>query len=62
LTDGEFDMPGIHESLAGEGVALDSTGWDEHVGMSKAMCALSRSKCMQHTIPFHSRICLHVCW
>jgi hypothetical protein len=26
LTDGEFDMPGIHESLAGEGVALDSTG------------------------------------
>jgi hypothetical protein len=26
LADGEFDMPGIRESLAGEGVALDSTG------------------------------------
>jgi hypothetical protein len=32
LTDGEFDMPEIWESLAGEGVALDSTGRDEHVG------------------------------
>jgi hypothetical protein len=32
LTDGKFDMPGIRESLAGEGVALDSTGHDEHVG------------------------------
>jgi hypothetical protein len=30
LTDGEFDTPGIRESLAGEGVALDSTG--KHVG------------------------------
>jgi hypothetical protein len=32
LTDSEFDTPGIWESLAGEGVALDSTGHDEHVG------------------------------
>jgi hypothetical protein len=32
LMDGEFDTPGIWESLAGEGLALDSTGCDEHVG------------------------------
>jgi hypothetical protein len=32
LTDDEFDTPGIRESLAGKGVALDSTGRDEHVG------------------------------
>jgi hypothetical protein len=32
LADGEFDTPGIHKSLAGKGVALDSTGQDEQVG------------------------------
>jgi hypothetical protein len=32
LTDGEFDTPRIRESLASEGVALDSTGCDKHVG------------------------------
>jgi hypothetical protein len=32
LTDGEFDTPGIQESLVGKGVALDSTGHDKHVG------------------------------
>jgi hypothetical protein len=32
LMDGEFDTPGIWESFAGEGVALDSARRDEHVG------------------------------
>jgi hypothetical protein len=32
LTDSEFNTPRIHKSLAGEGVALDSTGRDKHVG------------------------------
>jgi hypothetical protein len=32
LMDGEFDTPGVREALAGQGVALNPTGQDEHVG------------------------------
>jgi hypothetical protein len=32
LMDGEFDTPGVCEALAGQGVALNPTGQDEHIG------------------------------
>ncbi len=54
LTDGEFNMPRIWESLAGKGVALDSTGHDEHVGDIK--CYIGTMKELMHatynTLPF----------
>jgi hypothetical protein len=54
LADGEFDTPGIRKSLASEGVALDSTGWDEHVG--DVECYVRTMKERMHathnTLPF----------
>jgi hypothetical protein len=54
LTDGEFDMPGIRESLAGEGVALDSTGCDEHVGDIECyvQTVKERMHATYNTLPF----------
>jgi hypothetical protein len=54
LTDSEFDTPGKRESLAGEGVALDSTGRDKHVGDIE--CYVQTVKEQMHatynTLPF----------
>jgi hypothetical protein len=54
LTDGEFDKPGIRESLAGEGVALDSMGQDEHVGDVECyVCTIKeRMHATYNTLPF----------
>jgi hypothetical protein len=54
LTDGEFNMPGIRESLAGEGVALDSTGRDEHVGDIEryVRTVKERMRATYNTLPF----------
>jgi hypothetical protein len=54
LTDGEFDTPRIWESLAGEGVALDSTGRDEHVGDIEryVQTVKERMHATYNTLPF----------
>jgi hypothetical protein len=54
LTDGEFDTPGIRESLAGEGVALNSTGHDEHVGdIERYIRTVKEQMCATYnTLPF----------
>jgi hypothetical protein len=54
LTDGEFDTHGIWESLAGEGVALDSTGHDEHVGDIKRYVRTVKEQmhATYNTLPF----------
>jgi hypothetical protein len=54
LTDGEFNTPGIWESLAGEGVALNSTGRDEHVGDIERYVRTmkERMRATYNTLPF----------
>jgi hypothetical protein len=54
LTDGEFDTPGIWESLAGEGVALDSAQRDEHVGDIEryVRTVKERMRATYNTLPF----------
>jgi hypothetical protein len=54
LTDGEFDTSGIRESLAGEGVALDLTGRDEHVGDIERYVRTmkERMRATYNTLPF----------
>jgi hypothetical protein len=54
LADGEFDTPGIRESLAGEGVALDPTGRDEHMGDVERYVhtVKERMRATYNTLPF----------
>jgi hypothetical protein len=54
LTDGKFDTPGICKSLAGEGVALDSTGQDEHMGDVEryVQTVKERMRATYNTCPF----------
>jgi hypothetical protein len=54
LADGEFDTPGIHESLAGEGVALDPMGRDKHMGdVERYVCTVKeRMRATYNTLPF----------
>jgi hypothetical protein len=54
LTDGNFDTPGIRESLAGEGVALDLTGHDKHVGDIERYIRTmkERMRATYNTLPF----------
>jgi hypothetical protein len=54
LTDGEFNTPGIQESLAGKGVALDSTGHDKHVGDIECYMRTmkERMRATYNTLPF----------
>jgi hypothetical protein len=61
LTNGEFDMPGIRKSLAGEGVALDSMGQDKHMGDVECyMCTIKEQmRATYNTLPFtHMPACL----
>jgi hypothetical protein len=61
LTDGKFDTPRIRESLASEGVALDLTGRDEHVGDIKryVRTVKERMRATYNTLPFmHMPPCL----
>jgi hypothetical protein len=61
LTDSEFDMPGIRKSLANEGVALDSTGRDEHVGDVEGYVHTVKEgiRATYNTLPFtHMPTCL----
>jgi hypothetical protein len=54
LMDGEFDTPRIWESLAGKGVALDSTGRDKHVGDIECYVRTvkERMRATYNTLPF----------
>jgi hypothetical protein len=54
LMDGEFDTPGVREALAGQGVALNPTGRDEHVGDIERYIRTvkERMRSTYNTLPF----------
>jgi hypothetical protein len=48
LMDSKFDTPSVCEALAGQGVALNPTGLDEHVGdIERYICTIK--ECMRST-------------